>query len=144
MRFKWIIAFFVCFVSLVKLGVAATNDACVLPQGLDARIASKFPDAHIVTLADLYDDHKKLYQKDHDDSLCPGLVMVNFYGDGKPTSALVLFSGKDPLHMRAELLVARKLASGWENSFRRDHRWNTCCLERRSRQIPKRVSRQDH
>ncbi|PYU54185.1 MAG: hypothetical protein DMG55_32385 [Acidobacteria bacterium] len=56
-------------------------------------------------MADLQDDDKGFFQKDHNNS-CPGLVKVDFYGDGKPTLALVLIGngeGKDS----SVLVVAR-------------------------------------
>jgi hypothetical protein len=40
-------------------------------------------------------------------------VKVNFYGDGKPTYALVLISGENPKR-KAELVVARQVDEGWE------------------------------
>jgi len=40
-------------------------------------------------------------------------VSVNFYGDGKPTYALVLIGGKNPKR-RAELIVAHQVAGDWE------------------------------
>jgi len=44
----------------------------------------------------------------------PGVVRVNFYGDGKPTLVLVLISGEG-LKQKAQLVVARQLAKGWES-----------------------------
>ena len=44
---------------------------------------------------------------------CPGLLKVNFYGDGKPTYALVLIGGNNPKR-RAELIVAHQVAGDWE------------------------------
>lgn len=40
-------------------------------------------------------------------------MRINFYGDGKPTWALVLISGESP-NRKAELVVARQLDDGWE------------------------------
>jgi hypothetical protein len=40
-------------------------------------------------------------------------VKVNFYGDGKPTYALVLIAGENPKR-RAELIVAHQLIESWE------------------------------
>jgi hypothetical protein len=91
---------------------AAPAGACDFPEGLGDEIAKKFPGTHLVGLADLNDYHKKLYKKDHG-SRCPGLVRVNFYGDGKPTWALVLIAGENPKR-KAELIVARKLDNDWE------------------------------
>lgn len=101
------------FCSAVSASSASPVNPCELPHGLDAKLAAKFPAAHVVHLADLDDYDKKLYRKDHG-SRCPGLVKVNFYGDEKPTSALVLLSGDAPRHLKAELLVARELESDWE------------------------------
>jgi hypothetical protein len=83
MRFRWVIALSVCFLSFAGVGVAATNDACELPQGLDRKVANKYPDAHIISVADLYPQDKQLYEKDHR-AQCPGLVSVDFYGDENP------------------------------------------------------------
>jgi hypothetical protein len=98
--------------SLGQATTAAPIDPCVLPRGLDSTISAKFPGAHVAHLADLQDDDKKFFQKDHG-SHCPGLVRVNFYGDGKPTWALVLVSGQNQ-NSKSELIVARKLESDWD------------------------------
>jgi hypothetical protein len=66
----------------------------------------------LVTLADLDDYDRKLFQKDHG-SRCPGLVKVDFYGDGKPTLALVFISGENPKRT-AELVVARRVGDTWQ------------------------------
>lgn len=62
-------------------------------------------------MADLDEYDRKLFQKDH--GRCPGLVKVDFYGDGKPTWALVLISGENPKR-KAELVVARQVGDTWE------------------------------
>jgi hypothetical protein len=80
--------------------------------GLPDEISKRYPGGRVVTLADLDEYNRKLFQKDHG-SRCPGLVRVNFYGDGKPTWALVLITGKNPKR-KAELVVARQVAFGWE------------------------------
>ena len=63
-------------------------------------------------MADLSEYRRKLFQKDHRAG-CPGLVSVNFYGDGNPTYALVLIGGNNPKR-RAELIVAHQVAGDWE------------------------------
>jgi hypothetical protein len=55
-----------------------------LPSGLDAEFVKRFPGTHIVQLGDLSAYDRKLYRRDHGER-CPGLVRVDFYGDGKPT-----------------------------------------------------------
>ena len=101
-----------CFAA-ASVAIAAPVGPCTLPQGLDSKIATKVLGAHLVSLADLDDYDKKLYKKDHG-SRCPGLVKINFYGDGKPTWALVLISGTDPKKTKAELIVARQLDGEWD------------------------------
>jgi len=44
---------------------------------------------------------------------CPGLLKVNFYGDGKPTWAIGLVKGAGS-NRRVELVVARQLGKDWE------------------------------
>lgn len=108
----------VCAVSLYLFAAtqaviaAPPQDRCALPSGLRAEISKKYPGASVVTLADLNEYDRKLFQKDHG-TRCTGLVKVNFYGDGKPTWALVLIAGEGP-KQKAELVVARQLGEGWE------------------------------
>jgi hypothetical protein len=109
---RWIISLVLCLVATAR-GTAAVVDSCAFPQDLDGEMVKKYPGAHLVTPADLDDYDKKLYRKDHR-SQCLGLVKINFYGDGKPTWALVLISGEIPKHAKAELIVARKLDADWE------------------------------
>jgi len=84
---------------------------CSLPQALQREVADKYPGARIVTLKDLAEDDKTLFQKDHGND-CPGLVNLNFYGDGKPTIALVLIVNTGTT-VSAELVVAHELAQKW-------------------------------
>ena len=115
MRLK---AILMCVVSLYLFAAnqvvvaAPPQDRCALPPGLPDGISKKYPGGRVVALAGLDEYNRKLFQKDHG-SRCPGLVRVNFYGDGRPTWALVLITGKNPKR-KAELVVARQVASGWE------------------------------
>ncbi len=68
---------------------AHTSEVCVLPEDLQREVAAKYPTAKLIELSDLVEDDRKFFQSDHDNS-CPGVVKVDFYGDGKPTFALVL------------------------------------------------------
>jgi hypothetical protein len=102
-----------CLFAFVQVAAAAPpNDACDLPQDLQQEIVSKYPGAKLVTLTDLGEDDRGFFQKDHDNS-CPGLVRVDFYGDGKPTLALVL-TAKDGAKEKAELVVAHQAGESWE------------------------------
>jgi hypothetical protein len=100
-----------CAVAAIRT-VATPNDPCDLPPGLQAELSKKYPGTRVVSLADLSQEHKRLFQKDHG-KRCPGLARVNFYGDGKPTWAVVLISGENP-NRKAELLVARQMGDNWE------------------------------
>ena len=104
-----------CLLSGMQVAVAGQpQDPCALPSGLHDEIAKKYPGMHPVTQADLDDYNRKLFRKDHG-GRCPGLVKVNFYGDRKPTWALVLIPAESS-NRKAELVVVRQLANGWEIS----------------------------
>lgn len=108
---NWVAGLFLLAANQVV--VAAPSDArCIFPPGLRDEISQKYPGASLVTLADLDGHKRKLFQRDHG-TTCPGLVKVNFYGDGIPTWALVLILGESPKR-KAELVVARHLSDGWE------------------------------
>jgi hypothetical protein len=110
--------------ALVALGFSATllgppvagalpKLNCTLPDGLREEIAKKYPGARLVEVNDLLDpDYKAVFKKEHGDQ-CPGLVRVDFYGDGKPIWALVLIT-KDKAKERVKFFVARKLEEGWK------------------------------
>jgi hypothetical protein len=112
MRLRFIATFAFTLFTFGLVTTANPIDPCALPPGLDGAINAKFPGAHVVHLADLQDDDKKFFKKDHG-LKCPGLVRVDFYGDKKPTWALVLVSGENQ-KSKSELVVAHKLESGWD------------------------------
>lgn len=90
---------------------AKTSESCVLPQDLQREVARKYPTAKLIELSDLEEDDRKFFQSEHDNS-CPGVVKVDFYGDGKPTLALVLIprsGNKEP----TKLVVARQDDGKW-------------------------------
>lgn len=106
-----VITLLLCLCACASNG-AVPADRCALPPGLDKEIAKQFPDRHIEHMTDLSDYDRKLFRKDHGER-CPGLVKVNFYGDGRPTWAVVLTAGEHPKR-KVTLLVARQAADGWE------------------------------
>src|SRR5713226_10591300 len=106
------VAIFCLLAFIQAIAAAPPPNRCEYPPGLHDEISKKYPGTHLVTLADLTEYNRKLYQKDRG-TRCPGLVRVNFYGDGKPTYALVLIAGENPKR-RAELIVALQVAGGWE------------------------------
>jgi len=103
---------FYLFVLIPTVTPASSNDRCAFPPDLRDEISKKYPGTRVVSLADLSEYRRKLFQKDHG-ARCPGVARVNFYGDGKPTYALVLITGENPKR-RAELIVAHQVAEGWE------------------------------
>ena len=61
---------------------ASTKNTCDLPSGLREELSTKYPEMRPVTLADLEEYDRKLFEKEHG-AHCPGLLRVDFYGDGK-------------------------------------------------------------
>jgi len=88
------------------------NDACDLPKDLQSIVEGKYPGTRIVTLSDLNEDDKQLFQKEHAGS-CPGLAKVDFYGDGKPTFALAL-TRKSQATATTKLVLAHQVGANWE------------------------------
>jgi hypothetical protein len=99
------------FVSVRTATAGSSNDECTLPPDLNAYISQKYPAAHVATLADLEIDDSGFFQKDHSGD-CPGLVKVDFYGDGKPTLALILII-KSGAKDDSELFVAHQVGNIW-------------------------------
>jgi len=91
---------------------APPPEPCAYPAGLLEEISKKYHDARLVSLQDLDDYNRRLYKKGHG-TRCPGLVRVDFYGDGKSTWALALIS-KEGSKQKVEQVVAHHVAAGWE------------------------------
>jgi hypothetical protein len=101
-----------CFLLLILTTfAAAADDPCALPAGLREEISKSRPGVKVVRLGDLSDDDRNFFRKDHG-SECPGLVRVDFYGDGKPTLAIALL--ENGVKTRAELVVAHQMGKAWE------------------------------
>jgi hypothetical protein len=90
---------------------AQPSRVCDLPQSLQREIAKKYPGATVVSLQDLTNDDVKFFKHDHGNA-CPGLVKVNFYGDGNPTLAVVLVV-KDGTKNHTRLIVAHEVGADW-------------------------------
>lgn len=102
-----------CLFGLIQIATGASSNArCALPPDLRDEISKQYPGTHIVTLADLDEYDRRLFHKDHA-TQCPGLIKVDFYGDGKPTWAFVLISGENPKR-KVVLIVARDVGDKWE------------------------------
>jgi hypothetical protein len=89
-----------------------SSSSCEPPVGLAASLSSRYPGAALVGLSDLDGYHRGLFVRDHGQR-CPGLVSVDFRGNGKPTWALVLLE-KEAAKRTARLLVATKVDEGWQ------------------------------
>jgi len=115
MRLKSVVIFFagmLCLFAANQPLAASPEDRCALPPSLRDEISKKYPRARPVSLADLDDYARKQYRKDFG-TRCPGLVRVNFYGDGKLTWALLLIA-KEDAKQKPELVVAHQLGNGWD------------------------------
>ena len=101
-------------VLLLILGTvaAAADDPCELPPALRNALSKSHPGARVVRLSDLSDSDRDFFRKDHGNT-CPGLAQVDFYGDKKPTWAVVLIAG-DGLKRKTELVVAHRAGATWE------------------------------
>jgi hypothetical protein len=105
-------ALFVCLSVGVQAVEAQSNGQCTYPVGLAQEVAKDYPDTRPVSLTDLDEYDRRLYTEDHGTG-CPGLVKLDFYGDGKPTWALGLTQGTG-FNQTVELVVARQLGNQWE------------------------------
>jgi len=85
---------------------------CQLPAGLAEELSKQYPSSRLVAQDDLTQEHRRLFRKDHG-ARCPGMVEVDFYGDRKPTWALVIFQDSS-LGTKVLLVVARRTASVWK------------------------------
>ena len=114
-RLKSIVVSAVWFCLFVLVQVAAaqsSSDACDLPKDLRSVVERKYAGTKVVSLSDLSEEDKQIYQKGHSDS-CPGLVKADFYGDGKPTFALALTT-KSQTYPTTKLVLAHRAESNWE------------------------------
>ena len=94
-----------------RFAAGLPNDACELPAGLERIVSSKYPGTRVVTVSDLEDDDRGFFQSDHK-SACPGIVSVDFYGDGQQTVAMVLKA--KPQNVPTKLVLAHRAKTGWE------------------------------
>ena len=104
-----------CLFVFAQAAAAAPPDHCSFPAGLRERLLKTYPAPRVVDMEDLSKVDRELFQKDHSDS-CPGLVRVDFYGDGNPTWALVVIVA-DGSKKSADLVVAHKVGENWETSL---------------------------
>lgn len=117
-RLKSTLIFFLTGLFLLVLIQSAPaqsrNSSCGLSKDLQSEVETKYPGTKVVTLSDLNEDDKQVFQKEQADS-CPGLVNVDFYGDGKPTLALALTRGSQA-NRTTKLVVAHNIGGVWRTS----------------------------
>ncbi len=101
---------FLLFAQVVAASQAV--DPCKLPPDLQLEISKSHPGVKLVHLSELEEDDRNYFVTDHKDA-CPGLVKVDFYGDGAPTYALLL-GGKSGSKAQTELVVAHLLFGKWQ------------------------------
>jgi hypothetical protein len=106
----------ILFVALPALSIliaaAQGHGSCGLPSGLSKEIAARYPNARVIGAADLDEGDKEQFQREHG-SACPGFTDINFYGDGKPTLAVVLSLG-GAQGATTQLIVAHEIRDRWE------------------------------
>jgi len=107
---------FLCISAFCQSSPATSPaEPCAIPAGLREEISRKYPNARVVNLADLDEGDRKLFQHDHG-TQCPGIVKVDFYGDGRPAWALVLILGIGS-KMKADLVMAHQVGDSWETNL---------------------------
>jgi hypothetical protein len=115
MRFEFslIAALTICFTLIPHAFAASDVRPCNLPQDLELVIGRTYRGATVVTSSDLNDDDRKFFEADHHEA-CPGLIKIDFYGDGQPTLAIVLLiPGGRGKKEQSELIVAHRVRNGW-------------------------------
>lgn len=87
------------------------GDACSLPSGLRDALQQRFGSSRVLKSADLFDDERALFHKEHPGG-CPGLARGQFFGGGqRPAIAIVLLDVEPRKTLR--LVVARPALSSW-------------------------------
>jgi hypothetical protein len=82
-RLIWVLAMAFCLLHFSRPALAeAQNGPCEKPKDLQAEVLRTYPGTSLVTLSDLNDTNRESFQEEHRNE-CPGLVKVDFYGDGK-------------------------------------------------------------
>lgn len=107
------VLFCVCQFLCVQIAAGQTSkDPCGLPKDLQGIVEGRYRGTKIVTLSDLNEDDKKLFQSQHDADECPGLVKIDFFGDGKPVLAFALTIQAQVPSTR--LIMAHEVGKKWK------------------------------
>jgi hypothetical protein len=102
------------FVLLVQaFACIQIRNICVLPTTLQTEILKSYPGYEIVNSDHLTEQHRTVFRKDHG-NVCPGLVKVDFFGDGSLTFAVLLIN-RSLTVPKVQLIVATyHNEKGWE------------------------------
>ena len=103
---------YIFILTIAKFAMA--QSPCGVPDSLQKAIATKYGDARILQSSDLTPDDREMFANDHG-ARCPGLTSVDFYGDGKPTWAVILLVSNPKPH--AELVLAHESVNGTEVKY---------------------------
>ena len=95
----------------LQAGPAPSGEACALPAALRTALEQRYGSARVLKSADLFEDERALFQKDHKGA-CPGIARGLFFGKGqRPAMAIVLLDVEPRKSVR--LIVARPALSTW-------------------------------
>ncbi len=115
MRTRLVLVSFLVLCSFATAQVVFASESrngCALRPGLLEEISKRYSHAKVLALEDLDERDRNLFQKEHTGQ-CPGVVKLDFYGDGKLTWGVVLLTGEQPKR-KARLVIAREIADSWE------------------------------
>lgn len=99
------------FVLSMQAEAATKGDSCALPAALRDALQARFGTSRILKAADLFEDERALFQKEHRGA-CPGISQGRFFGaKERPALALVLLDVEPKKNLR--LVVARPAMSMW-------------------------------
>ena len=90
---------------------AASGGACALDAKLRAELEKRYGTSRVLSQADLYEDERALYRKDHGPA-CPGIARGKFFSaDERPATALLLMDVGPKAGVK--LVVARPATTTW-------------------------------
>ena len=90
---------------------SVASGSCVLEPKLRAAIEKRFGTSRVLSKADLYEDERELYTKDHG-SACPGIARGQFFGaKERPAIAILLVDAGATAAVK--LIVARPATTSW-------------------------------
>ena len=89
----------------------AAGGSCVLEPKFRAELEKRFGSSRVLTKADLYEDEREMYAKDHG-SACPGTARGKFFGATERPAIALLLMGVGA-NAQVKLVVARPATTSW-------------------------------